>query len=204
MNYWKRRIRSLRKKIKEKLIPSSTKMIYTKDLIGDRYSIGDYTYGKPRVISWEEGTTLRIGKYCSIGSNVIIFLGSEHRIDWISTYPFPVLWEEARGIPGHPSTKGDVAIGNDVWIGYGVTILSGVHIGDGAVIGAGSVVIKDVPPYAIAAGNPCTVIKYRFDKEVIEKLLKIKWWDWPDYQVRENMNSICSGAMDEFVKRFGS
>jgi acetyltransferase-like isoleucine patch superfamily enzyme len=201
---FRNRVKAFRKKIKQKWFASSKKGFYTKDILGNRYVIGGHTYGNPRVISWGEGTSLTIGKYCSISKNVIIFLGSEHRIDWVSTYPFPILWEEAKGISGHPSTKGDVIIGNDVWIGYGVTILSGVNIGDGAVIGAGSVVIKDVPPYAIAAGNPCYIIKYRFDEETIERLLKIRWWSWPDHQVRENIKSICSEAMDEFVKRFGS
>jgi len=198
------RIKAFRKNIKQKLVTSSPKNFYTKEILGDRYTIGDHTYGNPRVLSWGEGTSLTIGKYCSISRNVIIFLGSEHRTDWISTYPFPVLWEEAKGIQGHPSTKGDVIIGNDVWIGYGVTILSGVNIGDGAVIGAGSVVTKDIPPYAISAGNPCHVIKYRFDEVTIKKLLEIRWWDWPDQKVRENLKYICSDAMDEFIKRFGS
>ncbi len=125
---------------------SSGKIIYTKDLLGKRYEIGEHTYGKPRVISWKEGSTLKIGKYCSISRGVTIFLGSEHRIDWVSTYPFPYLWEEGKSIKGHPATKGDVVIGNDVWIGYGVTILSGVCIEDGAVIGACSLVSQDVPP----------------------------------------------------------
>ena len=197
-------IKAFRKKIKARWSTSSPKDFYTKDILGDRYLIGDHTYGNPRVLSWGEGTSLTIGKYCSISRNVIIFLGSEHRTDWISTYPFPVLWEEAKGIPGHPSTKGDVIIGNDVWIGYGVTILSGVNIGDGAVIGAGSVVTKNIPPYAVVAGNPCHVIKYRFDEGTIKKLLEIRWWDWPDQRVRENLKYICSDAMDEFIKRFGS
>jgi acetyltransferase-like isoleucine patch superfamily enzyme len=200
----KSRIKSFRKRIKNKLGLSSRKKIYTKDILGDRYTVGDHTYGDPRVLSWGEGTSLTIGKYCSISKNVIIFLGSEHRIDWISTYPFPFFWKEAEEIPGHPSTKGNVSIGNDVWIGYGVTILSGVHIGDGAVIGAGSVVAKDIPPYAIAAGNPCHIVKYRFGEETIKKLLEIRWWDWPDHKIRENIKTLCSDATGEFTRRFGS
>jgi acetyltransferase-like isoleucine patch superfamily enzyme len=146
---------------------------------------------------------LTIGKYCSIGTNVILFLGGEHRIDWVSTYPFPVLWAEAKSIPGHPSTKGDVVIGNDVWIGFGVTILSGVRIADGAAIGAGSVVARDIPPYAIAAGNPAQIIRYRFDEEIVRRLLQIKWWNWPDEKVRENIHLICSDSIDTFIKKFG-
>jgi acetyltransferase-like isoleucine patch superfamily enzyme len=197
------RIALFLKKMRRKLVSSSDRNIYTKDLLGDRYLIGDHTYGKPRVISWGEGTSLTIGKYCSISRNVTIFLGSEHRIDWVSTYPFPVIWEDAKSITGHPSTKGDVIIGNDVWIGYEVTILSGVHIGDGAAIGACSVVTKDVPPYAIVAGNPARVLRYRFDEGTIKKLLKIKWWDWPDEKVKKNVHLICSDSINAFIKKFG-
>jgi acetyltransferase-like isoleucine patch superfamily enzyme len=197
------RIRLLRKKMDRKLFPSSAPIIYTKDLLGDRYAIGDHTYGKPRVVSLEEGTSLRIGKYCSISTHVIIFLGSEHRTDWVSTYPFPYLWEEARSIKGHPYSKGDVVIGNDVYIGYNVTILSGVTIGDGAVVGACSVLTADVPPYAIVAGNPARLIRYRFEEETMKKLLKIRWWDWPEEKVKENIHLICSDSMAEFIKKFG-
>jgi len=202
MNFFNR-ISLFPKKIKEKLSSSYGRVIYTKDLLGDRYIIGDHTYGKPRVVSWGEGTSLMIGKYCSIATNVIIFLGSEHRTEWISTYPFPFLWDKAKSIKGHPSTKGDVVIGNDVWIGFGATILSGVTIGDGAAIGACSLVIRDVPPYAIVAGNPAQVIRYRFDVETIQKLLKIKWWDWPDEKVKENVHLICSDSIHSFIKQFG-
>jgi len=189
--------------IGRKFLSSSEKITYTKDLLGRRYEVGEHTYGKPRVLSWGEGSTLKIGKYCSISSGVTIFLGSEHRVDWVSTYPFPYFWEEARSIKGHPATKGDVVIGNDVWIGYEVTILSGVSIGDGAAIGAHSLVTQDVPPYAIVAGNPARILRYRFDDETIKKLLKIRWWDWPEQKVKENVHLICSADIDEFIKKFG-
>jgi len=197
------RIHLFRKKIERRLFSSSGKIIGTKDLLGVRYQVGDHTYGKPKVVSRGEGASLRIGKYCSISTRVVIFLGSEHRTDWVSTYPFPILWEAAKSILGHPFSKGDVVIGSDVWIGYNVTILSGVTIGDGAVIGTGSVISGDVPPYAIVAGNPAQVIRYRFGEETIQKLLKIGWWDWPDKKVKENVHLICSDSVNEFVKKFG-
>jgi acetyltransferase-like isoleucine patch superfamily enzyme len=171
--------------------------------LGDRYIIGDHTYGKPRVLSWGGRESLTVGRFCSISTGVTIFLGGEHRVDWVSTYPFPLFWEDARSIAGHPSTKGDVVIGNDVWIGYGATILSGVQIRDGAVIGAFSLVTQDVPAYAIVAGNPAHIIKYRFDEETIKKLLKIQWWNWPDHVVNANVKLICSQSIDEFIRKFG-
>jgi acetyltransferase-like isoleucine patch superfamily enzyme len=197
------RVRRFRWRIEKELFSSSEKILYTKDFLGDRYQIGEHTYGKPRVISWGEGASLIIGEYCSIGSNVVIFLGSEHRVDWVSTYPFPLFWPEARSIRGHPSTKGDVVIGNDVWIAFGTTILSGVAIGDGAAIGACSVVTRNIPPYAIAAGNPAQVIRYRFDDETIQKLLEMKWWNWPDDKIAENIHLICSDSVGALIKKFG-
>lgn len=199
---FRNRVKRFRERTMKKLLPSSEKILYTKDVLRGRYQIGEHTYGKPRVISWGEGASLTIGKYCSIGTNVFIFLGSEHRVDWVSTYPFPILWPAAKSIQGHPSTKGDVVIGNDVWIAFGTTILSGVTIGDGAAIGACSVVTRNIPPYAIAAGNPAQIIRYRFDDEIIRKLLEIKWWNWPDDKVAENVHLISSDSVDVLIKKF--
>lgn len=138
---------------------------------------------------------LEIGKFCSIAEGVKIFLGGNHRVDWITTYPFPALlhyWPEASGITGHPSTRGDVIIGNDVWIGTDAIILSGVKIGDGAVIGAGAVVTQDVNPYSIVIGNPAREIRRRFSDAMVDKLLEIRWWDWPPAKIRENLDFLCS------------
>jgi chloramphenicol O-acetyltransferase type B len=116
------------------------------------YEIGRGTYGNPSIRTWQEGTVLKIGSFCSIAVRVYIFLGGEHRVDWTTTYPFSNFWSAASDIEGHPVTRGDVVIGNDVWLGADSMIMSGVTIGDGAVIGAGAVVTKDVPPYSVYAG----------------------------------------------------
>lgn len=158
-------------------------------------SIGKHTYGTPIVFSWDNKTKLNIGKYCSVAESVTFILGGNHKVDWISTYPFSEFikkWPLASGVVGHPSTRGDINVGNDVWIGHGALILSGVNIGDGAVIGASSVVSRDVEPYSIVVGNPAEEIKLRFSKEEIEKLLKIKWWDWPEEVVKERVLDLCS------------
>lgn len=177
--------------------------LYTKDVLGSHYTIGDFTYGIPTIMHWGEKATLKIGKFCSIAKDVTIFLGGNHRTDWISSYPFNVLngpFPNAQDIAGHPSTKGDVIIGNDVWIGWGATILSGVTIGNGAVVAAKAVVTKDVPPYAIVAGNPAQIVKHRFSAEIIDSLQKIQWWNWSIEKINSNVRKICNGDMDTFIK----
>ncbi len=177
---------------------------YTRDiLIGDNYRIGEYTYGRPKVIAFTKNTRLIIGKFCSVAANVKIILGADHRLDWVSTYPFPALgkiWPEAEGVEGHPASKGDVVIGNDVWIAEGAVILSGVKIGDGAVIGSQAVVSKDVAPYAVVSGNPARLVKMRFDEDTVKMLLQIQWWNWPVEKIRQHLHLICSQNLDEFLR----
>lgn len=171
---------------------------YTRETIPNpRYEIGAYTYGTPAVYDWEQRSTLRIGKYCSIADEVTILLGGNHRTEWISTYPFGALqdvWPNSAHVEEPPdTTKGDVVIGNDVWIATRVTILSGVTIGDGAVIAAGAVVVDDVEPYGVVAGNPARQIKKRFSDSDVNALLAVRWWDWPDEKVHEHVAVLCNG-----------
>ncbi len=147
---------------------------------------------------WNDETKLKIGKFCSLGEDVVFILGGEHRADWITTYPFNALFSEGAHITGHPSSKGDIVVGNDVWIGYQSCILSGVTIGNGAIIGAKSVVTKDVPPYAIVAGNPAKFIRYRFPQEIIDKLENLAWWDWDISVIKRAIPLLLSDKIDEF------
>ena len=103
---------------------------------------------------------------------------------------------------GHPTCKGDIQIENDVWIGATSTIMSGVTIHNGAIVGAGSTVTKDVPPFAIVAGNPGKIVKYRFTEEQIKKLLQISWWDWEEEQIKDNAMLMWSSNIDEFINKF--
>jgi acetyltransferase-like isoleucine patch superfamily enzyme len=166
-------------------------------------SYGKHTYGKPNVINvWKNSANLKIGNFCSIGANVDIYLGGNHRIDWVTTYPFGHINENIFNSfngEGHPFTNGDVIIGNDVWIASNVTIMSGVTIGDGAVIANNSHVVKNVEPYSIVGGNPAKLIRYRFTTEQIEKLLQIEWWNWEDNKINNYSHLLCNTNIDEFI-----
>lgn len=178
------------------------KQFFTRDMTN--YPVGKHTYGRPRIIHFNEGAKLSIGNYCSISKNVTIFLGGNHRSDWVSTYPFPALdyyWPKSKPISGYNTSKGDITIGNDVWIGYGAIIMSGVTIGDGSVIGANAVVANDIPPYSIVVGNPGKVIKTRFSESQIKSLLQIKWWQWSDSKINDNIDLICSNDIQKFIDR---
>jgi acetyltransferase-like isoleucine patch superfamily enzyme len=167
-------------------------------------SIGKYTYGTENLnIHYSDsGAKLIIGNFCSIAGNINIYLGGNHRTDWVTTYPFghinQHIFNNFNG-QGHPATKGDVVIGNDVWIGQNVTIMSGVTIGAGAIIANNSHVVRNVEPYSVVGGNPAKLIKYRFTKEQIEKLLEIKWWDWDDDKINRLSPLLCNENIDEFI-----
>ena len=158
-----------------------------------RFEIGDFTYGHPLIMTWGENTKLTIGKFCSIGTNVQIYLGGNHHTDWLTTYPFNVLLKDQYpGIDGEvAATKGDITIGNDVWIANDVKIMSGVTIGDGAVIAAGAVVTKDIPPYSIAGGVPAHFKKARMDALSLATS-GISWWDWPLEKLAEAIPILMS------------
>ena len=128
----------------------------------------------------------KIGRFTSIGDNVCIGL-QNHRMDLISTSPCFISHKDS--VRFKISNKEldepqQTIIGNDVWIGDRAIIKAGIELGDGCIVGMGSVVTKNVPPYSIVAGNPAKIIRYRFDRETINKLLEYKWWDLSDKELK--------------------
>lgn len=145
---------------------------------------------------------LIIGKFCSVACGAkFIFNSANHTLSSISTYPFPIFFEEwglnIKDVAAAWDNKGDVIIGNDVWIGYEAVIMAGVTVGDGAIIGTRAVVTKDVPPYTIVGGVPAKPIRKRFDNETLDELLKIRWWDWPEEKIARNIQAIQSGCLKQ-------
>lgn len=169
-------------------------------------SIGKHTYKieNLQIYYYDSGAKLYIGNFCSIASDIKIFLGGNHRHDWVTTYPFGHIHQDIFNNfngEGHPRTKGDIIIGNDVWIGQTTTIMSGIKIGDGAVIANNSHIVKDVEPYSIVGGNPAKLIRYRFTTEQIDKLLRIKWWDWEDEKINKFTPLLCNNNIDDFINK---
>ena len=147
---------------------------------------------------------LIIGKFCSIACGTkFLFNCANHTLKSLSTYTFPLFYEEWELEKSNITTawdnKGDIVIGNYVWIGYEAVIMAGVHIGDGAIIAARAVVTKDVPPYTIVGGTPAKEIRKRFDAEVIQQLLMLKWWDWSADNIRQCLPYIMEGKINELL-----
>lgn len=173
------------------------------DIIYRRCRIGRYTYGYEWLLQ-EFPFADTIGRFCSINKNAKILVN--HTIDTVTTHPmlyspfaelfkfkedllqkYGVYTAETDALIKMDSVNRPVNIGNDVWIGANVSILPGITIGDGAVIGTGAVVTRDVEPYAVMGGVPARLIKYRFSREIREKLLEIKWWDWDIDRIEHNI-----------------
>lgn len=135
------------------------------------YLVGKYSYGYPKIVSWNKNSKLSIGNYCSISANVVLILDGIHDMNKLSTYPTSLISNYTDTIP-----NGELKIGHDVWIGYGVKIIGNINIGTGSVISAYSVVYYDVPEYAIIRGNPAKIIGFRFNQDIIEKINRSQWW----------------------------
>ena len=145
------------------------------------------------------GDRLIIGKFCQIAAGVeFVMNGANHMMNAVTTFPFNMLegWDMEPPKTSDLPLKGDTVIGNDVWIGQNAVILPGVHIGDGAIIGANSVVGSDVDPYTIVAGNPARVLRKRFDDELIDLMLRFKWWDKSIEEINALIPILTSSDLD--------
>lgn len=204
----KKQIARVRRRLKRRRphsIPLSTRLDQRPDL--REYEIGRFTRGHLTVADHDPGTHLVIGQFCEFAYGTQIILGGEHVTNLVSTYRFPAnppfdtrfnhLESRTR------TTKGDVSIGNDVWLGQDSLITSGVTIGNGVVVGAGSVVRKDIPAYAIVAGNPARVIGYRFSSVEIEQLEEIQWWDWPIDRIVNSIPFLVSDEINGLLRFAG-
>ena len=193
-----------------------TQTIYLKNVITNpNITIGDYTMyndfvNDPR--DFQKNNVLYhypinhdklvIGKFCSIACGAkFIFTSANHTLKSLSTYPFPLFFEEwdldKADVTDSWDNKGDIVVGNDVWIGYEAVIMSGVTIGDGAIIGTRAVVTKDIPPYTIVGGVPAKPIRKRFADDIVASLLEIKWWEWETEKIKRNISAIQNGYIDE-------
>ncbi len=179
---------------------------------------GEHSYGDQPIIEgampWlpylMRGT--KIGKYCSLGSNIRFVYFGKHDYDLVTTYPFVAFHDKWKtNAPACPTfhnghiieseiKAAPIIIENDVWISNGVTIRQGVTVGNGAVIALNSLVVKDVPPYALVGGNPAKIIKYRFNPRQIDDLLRVAWWNWPDEKVSRLLPLLLSYDIDNFIE----
>ncbi len=194
-----------------KIYPRSgdTQTVYLKNVVTDpAISVGDYTmyhdfvrdprdFEKNNVLYHYpvNGDQLVIGKFCSIACGAkFLFNGANHTLNALSTYPFPIFYEEWDLDPADVTSawdnRGDIVVGNDVWIGFEAVLLAGVTVGDGAVIGARAVVTRDVPPYTIVAGVPARPLRRRFPEDVIQRLQALRWWDWPREKLARSLHAI--------------
>ncbi len=193
----------LKKRLRKLANPHNRTHLHLKHYVEEHgFEVGDHSYGAPIIRWWGEDATLRIGPYCSFADDVSIFLGGNHRTDWVTTYPFsglPELWPEAPAMDGMSSTRGDVTIGADVWFGSMSLVLSNVTIGHGAVIGTHAVVTSDVAPYAIVAGNPAREMRKRFPEPVIAALLETAWWTLPRTDIIALIPLLQSNRVEEFI-----
>ena len=197
-------------------VPGFKTVTYVKPTVkSSNVEVGDFTYFSD--VFFERHIThkyeyypdkLIIGKFCQIASGVnFVMSGANHQMNAVTTFPFYIMegWDQSVPPLSEMPLKGNTVVGNDVWIGQNVTIMPGVKIGDGAIIGMNSLVASDVPPYTIVAGNPARIIRQRFDNELIDLLLRFKWWDKEIEEINELIPILtCSDlkkVKEEIIKR---
>lgn len=160
----------------------------------DKVSVGNYTYGNIDILDFGDNEKLSIGNFCSIAPNVKFVLNADHYTNHFTTFPLKVKVLQTQNKEG--VSKGDIIVGDDVWLGLNAVILSGVTIGQGAIIAAGAVVTKNVPPYAIVGGNPARIIKYRFEDEIIDRLLRVDFSKLSKSDIEKHIKQMYKPLVD--------
>jgi virginiamycin A acetyltransferase len=197
-------------------LPHTDRVVFLKPVVtSEKIEVGDYSYYDDPVdpTAFEQNNVLYaygperlvIGRYCALAEGVrFVMSGANHPMLGPSTFPFGIFggdWAETTMdlVMSAPS-RGDTVVGNDVWLGYRALVMPGVTIGDGAIVAAASVVTSDIPPYAIAGGNPARVLRMRYDEGDVARLLRAAWWDWPVELVTQHARAIMSGTPEELER----
>lgn len=177
--------------------------MYREPLVTPQLEIGQFTYHGDdlKYKTWAPGEKIIIGAFCSIAHGVSINVGGGHGPELVSTFPFDYFFLNRPKPHRTYRTTPHTVIGSDVWIGASATILSGVQIGSGAIIGSCAVVASDVAPYTIVAGNPARPIRCRFESPVVERLLRIEWWNWDEATIRSRIEWFYRPIAD-FIAEF--
>jgi acetyltransferase-like isoleucine patch superfamily enzyme len=183
---WRRR-REITNSVIRSYVPSQSSREPERPIVPRGVEIGRHTYGygEQTFCVYTEGARIIVGAFCSIHADSRILGGGEHVMTRASTFPFNALmFDRAKRTSADEVDKGPTVIGNDVYVGIGAIVLAGTTLGDGAVVGAGAVVSKSVPPYAVVVGNPARISHYRFESEIQDRLLALRWWEWDDDEIR--------------------
>ncbi|HEY9079205.1 CatB-related O-acetyltransferase [Magnetovibrio sp.] len=200
-------------------LPNAKRVVFLKPHITrPNISVGDFTYYDSPIhpehfqddnvlYHYEaQGDRLIIGKYCALAHGVTFIMnGANHRMDGVSTYPFPIFgasWGEHMDLLGDLPSRGDTRVGNDVWLGMEAMVMPGVTIGDGAIVAARAVVTSDVAPYTIVAGNPAQVVRERVSPADAQRLVETAWWDWPTEIVNTHIRTLMTGDADKIIGVF--
>src|SRR5436190_6869502 len=197
---WRRRKEIVNSVIRS-YMPGNTARQNARPAVAREVEIGRHTYGYSgdTFAIHTEGARVIVGAFCSIHFDARILGGGEHVLSRASTFPLnALLFDRAKRTAPDAVDTGPTVIGNDVLIGLGAIVLGGVTVGDGAVVGAGAVVNKSVPPYAVVAGNPAQIVRYRFESEIRDRLLALRWWEWSDDQIRA-MKRWFMGDVESFL-----
>jgi acetyltransferase-like isoleucine patch superfamily enzyme len=197
----RRRRREVRNSIIRSYLPFKPRAEGERPTVPRGVEVGRHTFGfGPDTFPiFTEGARIVVGAFCAIDNEARIHGGGEHVITRAAAFPLnAMLFDRGKRNAVDDRETGTTVIGNDVWIGKGATVLAGLTVGDGAVVGTRAVVTKSVPPYAIAAGNPARILRYRFDGETRERLLALRWWEWSDEEIRAQERWFM-GDVDSFL-----